>query len=103
MSPFNLFNPKPMSGQVESLETLLECRNVSIERIHSPARTHSELYIQEQDEWVCLVQGEATLEMDSKIISLHCGEALFIPSGVPHRVLNTSKDPLCIWLAVHIH
>lgn len=103
MSPFNLFNLKPMSGQAELFETLLECRNVLIERIQTPARTRSELYIQEQDEWVCLLQGEATLEMDSKIVTLGSGETLFIPSGTPHRVLTTSKDPVCIWLAIHIH
>ena len=82
---------------------MLECRNVSIERIQSPAMTRSEPFLQEQDEWVCLLQGEATMEMGSKIVCLKSGETLFIPSGTLHRVLNTSTDPLCIWLAVHIH
>ncbi|MEN8177007.1 MAG: cupin domain-containing protein [Pseudomonadota bacterium] len=102
--PFiNIFKSTPMDGQAEQFETLLKCKNVTIERIQSPAMTRSERYNQEQDEWVCLLQGEATIEMGNTILTLHSGETLFIPSGTPHQVLNTSTDPLCIWLAVHIH
>ncbi len=103
MSSFNLFKSVPMAGQKELFETLLKCRNVTIERIQSPAMTRSERYVQEQDEWVCLLQGQAEMEMDNRILYLHTGETLFIPGGTPHQVLNTSQDPLCIWLAVHIH
>lgn len=103
MSSINLFKPTPMNGHAELFETLLKCRNVTIERIQSPAMTRSERLTQEQDEWVSLLQGEATLEMGGEIVDLHCGETLFIPGGTAHQVLRTSRDPLCIWLAVHIH
>jgi cupin 2 domain-containing protein len=26
-----------------------------------------------------------------------------IPANTPHRVLTTSHQPHCIWLAIHIH
>lgn len=92
--------PQPTSG--ERFEQLLRCANVRIERIVSSARTASELYSQNQDEWVALLQGEARLEMAGEERLLKGGDCLFIPAGTPHRVLTTSSDPLCIWLAIHI-
>lgn len=103
MSSFNLFESEPLESPEELFETLLKCKNVLIERIQSPPDTRSALYRQKQDEWVCLLQGEATLELENRTLKLHTGETLFIPGGTPHRVLNTSQDPLCIWLAVHIN
>lgn len=99
----NLFHIKASDGQAESFETLLTCKNVVIERIQSPPRMISELFNQKQDEWVCLLQGEATLKLESGTITLLAGETLFIPSGTVHQVLDTSTEPPCIWLAVHIH
>jgi cupin 2 domain-containing protein len=103
MSVFNLFKPEHYSGEKESFETLLQCRNVTLERIQSPPGTRTETFNQPQDEWVCLLQGEAQLEMAGEVIRLVAGETLFIPAGTPHRVLRTSDQPTCIWLAMHIH
>jgi cupin 2 domain-containing protein len=103
MAAFNLFKPEHFSGKQESFETLLQQGNVTIERILSPAGTRSDIFVQSQDEWVCLLQGEAQLAMGDHQIQLKAGETLFIPAGVPHRVLNTSHQPTCIWLSVHIH
>ena len=59
-------------------------------------------YDQEQDEWVCLVQGEARLAWDHGGVEiLRPGDCLFIPAHARHRVESTSNDPPCIWLAVH--
>jgi len=30
------------------------------------------------------------------------GDHLFIPAHTRHRVLATSEEPRCLWLAVHI-
>ena len=103
MAAFNLFKPADFNGEKERFETLLQQGKVTIERILSPAGTHSQVFVQSQDEWVCLLQGEARLEMDDRQIRLKTGETLFIPAGTPHRVLHTSQHPTCIWLAVHIH
>jgi cupin 2 domain-containing protein len=75
---------------------------VHIERIQSPAGTRSELFDQAHDEWVCLLQGQAQLALGGETIELKAGEALLIPARTPHRVLSTSAQPTCIWLAVHI-
>jgi len=87
----------------ESIETLLNCRNVTIERIVSPPRTRTREFDQPQDEWVCLLQGSATLELAGQRLRLQAGEPLFIPAHTLHRVLETSTATPCIWLAVHIH
>lgn len=91
----------PAGGEV--FAELLHCRNVRIERIVSSDRPDPTLYDQEQDEWVCLLQGEAELSLHGQRLSLCAGDHLFIPAHTPHRVLRTSGDPPCIWLAVHIH
>lgn len=90
----------PVSGEV--FEELLRCRNVRIERIVSSDRPSPTTYDQDQDEWVCLLQGKAELWVNGERASLCAGDHVFIPAHTPHRVLRTSGDPPCIWLAVHI-
>ena len=103
MSQRNLFSPVKQSMAIESIDTLLQCRNVTIERIVSPPRTRTGEFDQTQDEWVSLLQGSATLELAGETLTLEAGDCLFIPAHTPHRVLTTSAQPDCIWLAVHIH
>jgi len=91
----------PPSGEV--FEELLRCRNVRIERIVSSDLPDPTIYDQDQDEWVCLLQGEAELWLKGERVALCAGDHLFIPAHTPHRVLSTSGHPPCIWLAVHIH
>ncbi|WP_296811490.1 cupin domain-containing protein [Thiocapsa sp.] len=99
----NLFQDLPRIARGEAFEELLRCSNVRIERILSSDRPDSVLYDQIQDEWVCLLQGEAELWVDGETLTLRPGDYRFIPSGTPHRVLKTSAEPRCLWLAVHIH
>ena len=49
----------PASG--ERFDTLLRHRNLQVERIISSSDIRPVEYVQEQDEWVLLVQGSATL------------------------------------------
>lgn len=99
----NLFRDLPALEEGEWCETLLTCRQVVIERIASSERVAPTLYDQVQDEWVCLLQGAADLWIDGESVTLVAGDSLFIPAHRPHRVLRTSGDPPCLWLAVHIH
>lgn len=98
----NLFAslPQPLDGEV--FEDLLRCGRVRIERIVSSDRPELVLYDQEQDEWVCLLQGRACLEIAGEVVALEAGDFRFIPAHTPHRVLTTSAEPRCLWLAVHI-
>ena len=91
----------PAAG--EHFDEILRLRNVVIERIESSAQVESRLYDQEQDEWILLLQGKARLDLGGEEVDLAAGDCLLIPSRLPHRVLETSADPTCVWLAVHIY
>jgi cupin 2 domain-containing protein len=102
MSPINLFKPDQAEGQDEQFDTLLQQDNVTIERIISPPETVTEVSAQPHDEWICVLQGSARLEMGGEVHQLHRGDQLLIPAQTPHRVLTTSHRPHCLWLAVHM-
>jgi cupin 2 domain-containing protein len=86
----------------ERFEDLLIRNDVRIERILSAPGSASGPYDQAHDEWVLLLQGQAVLEMAGERVELTAGEMLDIPARTVHSVLNTSTEPPCIWLAVHL-
>lgn len=100
--PRNLFGDLPAPEVGEVFDSLLHHRNLRIERIISSPRPEPTLYDQVQDEWVLLLQGAASLEVAGDRVELAAGDHLFIPARTPHRVLATSAEPRCIWLAVHL-
>ena len=51
-------------------------------------------------EWVVVLDGSATLEVDGTIESLESGDWVLLDEGVPHRVLSTRTGTN--WLAVHL-
>ncbi|HTA65393.1 MAG TPA: cupin domain-containing protein [Xanthomonadaceae bacterium] len=89
----------PVDG--ERFETLLNHRNLVVERIVSSAAIVPTDYVQPQDEWVVLVKGEAILDVDGRSIHLQPGDHLFLPARVPHSLERVSEG--AIWLAVHLH
>ena len=95
----NLYNYTiPKSG--EDFTKLLDTPKVKIVRIASSDTPPDTLYMQEEDEWVVVLEGEATLEIDGKEKILQRGDHCLIPAKTPHRVLKTTQATL--WLAVHI-
>lgn len=97
----NLFANAAPPAEGERFEALLTHKNLTIERILSSARIESTVYVQPQDEWVALLQGEAELDVDGETVSLRAGDHLFLPAGTPHTVLRVAEGSL--WLAVHLH
>ena len=101
----NLFDGIPAALEGELFDTLVETGSVRIERIISEghATPPGEWYDQEQDEWVLLVSGAATLlfENDTAPHSLKPGDHVMIPAGCRHRVEWTDAGRKTIWLAVH--
>ena len=89
----------PLDG--ERFDALLSHRNLVVERIISSADITPTDYVQSQDEWVVLLQGKATLEVEGKAVELHSGDYLFLPAGTPHVVRRVTNGAL--WLAVHLH
>ena len=88
----------PESG--ERFTTLLEHKNIKINRIVSSSDVKPIEYIQDEDEWLVLLEGEALLLMGSEEKKLEKGDTLFIPAKTPHTVLKTENGT--VWLTVHI-
>ena len=88
----------PESG--ENFTTLLEHKNIKINRIVSASNVKSTEYIQDEDEWLVLIEGEATLLVNKEEKILQKGDTLFIPAKSPHTVLKTEEGT--VWLTVHI-
>jgi len=84
----------------ESFTTLLEHKNIKINRIVSSSEVVPVEYIQEEDEWLVLLEGEATLFINNEEKILTKGKTLFIPAKVPHQVLKTTAGT--VWLTIHI-
>ncbi len=107
MNGANLFDQIPAHLPEELIEVLADSGQVRIERILSRGHASAEgfWYDQPRHEFVVLLQGEAELELldpaEQKV--LHSGDWLEIPAHRRHRVVRTSCEPECIWLAVFYH
>jgi cupin 2 domain-containing protein len=88
----------PQSG--ETFTTLLEHKNIKINRIVSSDDLDAKVYIQEEEEWLVVLEGQATLLLNDEKKTLLKGDTLFIPSKTPHRILSTQSGT--VWLTVHI-
>ncbi|MDA3868832.1 MAG: cupin domain-containing protein [Gammaproteobacteria bacterium] len=100
----NIFDAIPKNLETESFQRLVKSDTVKIERIIS--RGHSSpdsgWYDQNENEWVMLVQGEATLAFaDAASITLRTGDFVNIPAHTKHRVDWTTPEIETIWLAVY--
>lgn len=97
----NLYENATPPATGERFDTLLSHAGLVIERIVSTSKIAAQEYVQEQDEWVVLLQGEALLEVAGKPMPLKAGDYLFLPSRTPHTVRQVSDGAM--WLAIHLH
>lgn len=84
----------------ERVEEIVSLRNLVVEQILSGAVEPVD-YCQDQDEWVVVLDGAATLEAAGESYELRSGDWLLLPAETPHRLVAT--DPGTRWLAVHLH
>ncbi|WP_458699999.1 cupin domain-containing protein [Sulfurospirillum sp. 1307] len=84
----------------ESFEALYEKDEVLIERIVSSDLLEDKSYVQDYDEFVVLIKGEAKLLVDKDEVILKELDTLLIPKGVYHKVLETKKGS--VWLCIHL-
>jgi cupin 2 domain-containing protein len=96
----SIFDCDQPPDKAESFCTFLEHKNVTIERIVSSGNQPSAKYLQDHDEWVILISGEAEMTLGGEPVLLKAGDTLQLPGGVEHEVLRTSVG--AVWLAVHI-
>jgi cupin 2 domain-containing protein len=101
----NIFKNIPDQLPEELIECIFKQNNVQIERIVSKGHITpaGQWYDQGWDEWIILLQGQATIlyEKNNQTIHLSVGDYLLIPSHTRHRVEWTQPDLNTIWLAVH--
>lgn len=102
----NLFTDIPADLPQELISVLAESDKARVERIVSAGHTSPEgfWYDQEQDEWVLLLAGSATLSIEKETgiehVDLKPADHLLIPAHRRHRVEATSQTEKTIWLAV---
>ena len=101
----NIFADIPEQLTGELLECIIKQDNILIERIVSNGHVTpvGQWYDQTEDEWVILLQGQATLlfEKNLQLVELMPGDYLLISAHTRHRVEWTHPDFNTIWLAVH--
>lgn len=86
----------------EIFERLLERNDVVINRITSPRGFASEPFLQDEDEFVYLAQGSATMDIDGTTVEIRAGQHMLIPGKTPHRIVRTGDEDECVWIAVHL-
>lgn len=92
----NLYDLPNEKFEKEITKILHKSKNFRIEKILSCGQT-SDWYDQDEAEWVCLLEGKATIEFEKVKKSLKKGDFLLIKPHERHRVSKTSD---CIWLCV---
>jgi cupin 2 domain-containing protein len=101
----NLFAGVPVRLEQEQFDVLARAARaggVRIERIVSRGQVSAGWYDQEQDEWVALLSGAARLEFEQGgEITMGRGDWLLIRAHEKHRVVYTSSEEPCVWIAVH--
>jgi len=100
----NIFEQIPANLEEEVFEILVQANQLKIERIVSKGHTSPEVgwYDQEQNEWVMVLRGEATVAFENeKPVHLKEGSYIDIAAHKKHKVVKTHKEKETIWLAVH--
>lgn len=102
----NLFASIPRStGKNEQFSHLLERPGLRIERIVSTGQSSPPdfWYDQAEGEWVCVLQGRATLRFEdaAEPLQLAPGDCVDIAPHRRHRVEWTDPTQPTVWLAVH--
>jgi cupin 2 domain-containing protein len=98
---FNLFADLPQQLSDELFTTLLESKNLRIERIvsHGHASPDGFWYDQDHHEWVMVLKGAARLSFEDETVEMKPGDFVNIPAHKKHRVEWTMPDEPTIWLA----
>ncbi len=98
----NIFANIHTNIQEELFKNIVTHKNIKIERIISKGHTSPSngWYDQEENEWVIILKGEASLEFEDKIVDLKEGDYINIPAHQKHKVIQTSQNIETIWLAI---
>jgi cupin 2 domain-containing protein len=78
---------------------LADLNGTVVEQILSSTHPDGQWYDQSHDEFVLVVEGAATLELEGETVRLVVGDWLMLPAHTRHRVVATHAGTS--WLAVH--
>ena len=92
--------PTAAPAMGEQVEALASGPGWRIEQILSGRLAAPVEDLLDHEEWVVVLAGAATLDIDGVGESLAAGDWLRVRPGVPHRVVST--QPGTSWLAVHL-
>lgn len=101
----NLFASLYSGHNAEWSDQLLAGQAFRLERIVSlgHASPPDFWYDQPQDEWVLVLQGEATFRFEDELepLPMKAGDHIRIAAHRKHRVDWTTPDEPTVWLAIH--
>jgi len=98
----NIFKNIPKEISEEIFEEIFSNDIIRIERIISKGQSSPTdfWYEQQENEFVILLKGKATISINENKIQLNSGDYINIPAKVKHRVEWTDPNNETIWLAV---
>ena len=100
----NIFENIGVGTENEAFIELLSRPGIRIERIVSNGHFTpvNAPFDQEDDEWVLLLRGSASLWIDGDgVRDLRPGDHVLIPAHRLHRVTRTADNEPTVWLAIH--
>jgi cupin 2 domain-containing protein len=89
-------NAAPATG--ETVERLADFDHAVVDQILSGRLDGPVDYRQDESEWVLLLHGEATLDVEEERLQLEAGDWVLLPARTPHRLIETR--PGTSWLTV---
>jgi len=104
MNKHNIFENIPKPSKEEFVQTILTNTTLKIQRIVSNGHISPKegWYKAKTDEWVILLEGEATLSFkNANDVQLIVGDFLNIEANSEHKVSWTKENCNTVWLVVH--
>lgn len=95
---FNLFANLKFSKKEEVEEIVYEDEKVRVLRTMSLDQL-TEWMVQDEDEFVVLMEGKASIETDREVIEMKKGDFLFIEKGLRHRVIDQDR---ALWFCLFV-
>jgi cupin 2 domain-containing protein len=93
-----LHHPDAAPSTGERIHRLAELGPVVVDQILSGRLDRPVDYRQGTDEWVVVLEGGATLDVDGQRMHLESGDWVLLPAGTPHRLVETQAGTS--WLTV---
>lgn len=98
MEVFNLLANLKFSKEEEVEEIVYEDEKVRVLRTMSLDQV-TERMVQDEDEFVILMEGFASIETEVEIVRMKKGDFLFIGKGLRHRVIDQDR---ALWFCLFV-